>query len=71
MNPAIALHAVIPNETMPANLPIPLESGHTNGPPESPCKNVKSTVNNYMQVTGIATGENFAFFIYRQFVETL
>ena len=22
------------------------------------------TVNNYMQVTGIATGENFAFFIY-------
>ena len=38
MNPAIALQAVIPNETMPANLPIPLESGHTNGPPESPCK---------------------------------
>ena len=29
------------------------------------------TVNNYMQVTGIATGENFAFFIYRHFVETL
>ena len=27
------------------------------------------TVNNYMQVTGIATGENFAFFIYRHFVE--
>ena len=23
------------------------------------------TVNNYMQVTGMATGENFAFFIYR------
>ena len=30
-----------------------------------------STVNNYMQVTGIATGENFAFFIYRHFVEIL
>ena len=29
------------------------------------------TVNNYMQVTGIATGENFAFFIYRNFVEIL
>ena len=29
------------------------------------------TVNNYMQVTGIATGENFAFFIYRHFVEFL
>ena len=29
------------------------------------------TVNNYMQVTGIATGENFAFFIYRHFVEIL
>ena len=28
-----------------------------------------STVNNYMQVTGIATGENFAFFIYRHSVE--
>ena len=24
----------------------------------------KYTVNNYRQVTGIATGENFAFFIY-------
>ena len=31
----------------------------------------KYTVNNYMQVTGIATGENFAFFIYRHFVEIL
>jgi hypothetical protein len=29
------------------------------------------TVNNYMQVIGIATGENFAFFIYRHFVEIL
>ena len=29
------------------------------------------TVNIYMQVTGIATGENFAFFIYRHFVEIL
>jgi hypothetical protein len=29
------------------------------------------TVNNYMQVTGIATSENFAFFIYRRFVEIL
>ena len=29
------------------------------------------TVNNYMQVTGTATGENFAFFIYRHFVEIL
>ena len=29
------------------------------------------TVNNYMQVTGIGTGENFAFFIYRHFVEIL
>ena len=29
------------------------------------------TVNNYMQVTGIATGENFAFFIYRHFFEIL
>ena len=29
------------------------------------------TVNNYMQVTGMATGENFAFFIYRNFVEIL
>ena len=31
----------------------------------------KYTVNNYRQVTGIATGENFAFFIYRHFVEIL
>ena len=31
----------------------------------------KYTVNNYMQVTGIATGENFAFFIYRHFIEIL
>ena len=30
-----------------------------------------SPKNNYMQVTGIATGENFAFFIYRHFVEIL
>ena len=30
-----------------------------------------NTVNNYMQVTGIATGENFAFFIYRHFVEII
>ena len=29
------------------------------------------TVNNYMQVTGMVTGENFAFFIYRHFVEIL
>ena len=29
------------------------------------------TVNIYMQVTGMATGENFAFFIYRHFVEIL
>ena len=29
------------------------------------------TVNKYMQVTGMATGENFAFFIYRHFVEIL
>ena len=29
------------------------------------------TVNNYRQVTGMVTGENFAFFIYRHFVETL
>ena len=29
------------------------------------------TVNNYMQVTGITTGENFAFLIYRHFVEIL
>ena len=29
------------------------------------------TVNNYMQVTGIVAGENFAFFIYRHFVEIL
>ena len=34
-------------------------------------KFIMLTVNNYMQVTGIATGENFAFFIYRHFVETL
>ena len=32
---------------------------------------LRSTVNNYMQVTGIATGENFVFFIYRHFVEIL
>ena len=31
----------------------------------------KNTVNNYMQVTGMVTGENFAFFIYRHFVEIL
>ena len=29
------------------------------------------TVNNYMQVTGMTTGENFAFFIYWHFVEIL
>ena len=29
------------------------------------------TVNNYMQFTGMVTGENFAFFIYRHFVEIL
>ena len=29
-----------------------------------------NTVNNYRQVTGIATGENFAFFIYRHFIES-
>ena len=33
--------------------------------------NLEYTVNNYRQVTGIATGENFAFFIYRHFVEIL
>ena len=32
---------------------------------------VDYTVNNYMQVTGMVTGENFAFFIYRHFVEIL
>ena len=31
----------------------------------------KCTVNNYRQVTGVVTGENFAFFIYRHFVEIL
>ena len=30
-----------------------------------------STVNNYRHVTGMVTGENFAFFIYRHFVEIL
>jgi hypothetical protein len=30
-----------------------------------------TTVNNYRQVTGVVTGENFAFFIYRHFVEIL
>ena len=34
-------------------------------------KFIMLTVNNYMQVTGIATGENLAFFIYGHFVETL
>ena len=29
------------------------------------------TVNNYRQVTGMVTGENFAFFIYRHFVQIL
>ena len=29
------------------------------------------TVNNYMQVTGMVTGGNFAFFIYMHFVEIL
>ena len=29
------------------------------------------TVDNYRQVTGMNTGENFAFFIYRHFVEIL
>ena len=29
------------------------------------------TVNNYRQVTGMVTGENFAYFIYRHFVEIL
>ena len=33
--------------------------------------NLAGTVNNYMQVTGIATGENFAFFIYSHFAEIL
>ena len=31
----------------------------------------KYTVNNYRQVTGMVTGENFAFFIYRHFVKIL
>ena len=35
------------------------------------CIYQKYTVNNYMQVTGMVTGENFAFFIYRHFVEIL
>ena len=26
----------MPNDTMPANLPLPEASGHTKGPPESP-----------------------------------
>ena len=34
-------------------------------------KFIMLTVNNYMQVTGMVTGENFAFFIYRHFVEIL
>ena len=34
-------------------------------------KVLKYTVNNYRQVTGMTTGENFAFFIYRHFVEIL
>ena len=29
------------------------------------------TVNNYRQVTGMVTGENFALFIYRHIVEIL
>ena len=29
------------------------------------------TVNNYRQVTGMVTGKNFAFFIFRHFVEIL
>ena len=33
--------------------------------------NMMYTVNNYRQVTGMVTGENFAFFIYRHFVEIL
>ena len=32
---------------------------------------ISYTVNNYRQVTGMVTGENFAFFIYRHFVEIL
>ena len=39
---------------------------------EGPCLlNIYYTVNNYRQVTGMTTGENFAFFIYRHFVEIL
>ena len=34
-------------------------------------KELDYTVNNYRQVTGMVTGENFAFFIYRHFVEIL
>ena len=37
----------------------------------SNCDQLIYTVNNYRQVTGVATGENFAFFIYRHFVEIL
>ena len=33
--------------------------------------NPPHTVNNYRQVTGMVTGENFAFFIYRHFVEII
>ena len=36
-----------------------------------PKRLISYTVNNYMQVTGMVTGENFAFFIYRHFVEIL
>ena len=38
---------------------------------KSVVKRKNYTVNNYMQVTGMVTGENFAFFIYRHFVEIL
>ena len=50
--------------------------GNSNDPPQKYCildvmKRLINTVNNYRQVTGMVTGENFAFFIYRHFVETL
>ena len=39
--------------------------------PHGMCYSYNCTVNNYRQVTGMVTGENFAFFIYRHFVEIL
>ena len=43
-----------------------------NLPTKCPLQSSKAyTVNNYRQVTGMVTGENFAFFIYRHFVEIL